>query len=122
MSPHLVTAPADETYGSLEPRLVEADPSTATSLSAQQASDLLDWASAGRTPDPSPVLGPLAAHPTSAAQGPPTLLGCSDRTDGGRRRARSQQPRSHSSRPAALRPSRRIPGNRAVDAGELLHH
>ena len=41
MTPHLVTAPADETYGSPEPRLVEADPSTAASLSAQQASDLL---------------------------------------------------------------------------------
>jgi hypothetical protein len=41
MSPHLVTAPADETYRPPEARLAEADPSMTTGVTAQQASDLL---------------------------------------------------------------------------------
>ena len=41
MTPHLVTAPAEESYGQPEPRLVDADPRMAIGLTAQQASDLL---------------------------------------------------------------------------------
>jgi hypothetical protein len=41
MSPHLVTAPADEAYRPVDSRLADADPSTVTGLTAQQASDLL---------------------------------------------------------------------------------
>ncbi len=41
MSPHLVTALADEVYRSPEPRLADPDSSMATGLTAQQASELL---------------------------------------------------------------------------------
>lgn len=41
MSPHLVTAPADEAYRSPESRLADLEPSRATGLTAQQVSDLL---------------------------------------------------------------------------------
>jgi hypothetical protein len=41
MSPHLVTAPADEAYRPPESRLGDGFPSTLTGLTAQQASDLL---------------------------------------------------------------------------------
>lgn len=41
MSPYLVTTPADEAYRPPESRLAAADPSIVTSLTAQQASDLL---------------------------------------------------------------------------------
>ncbi len=41
MSPHLVTAPADDAYRPLEAHLADADPSIATGLSAQQTADLL---------------------------------------------------------------------------------
>lgn len=41
MSPHLVTAPAEEAYRSPESRLADLEPSRATGLTAQQVSDLL---------------------------------------------------------------------------------
>jgi hypothetical protein len=41
MSPHLVTASADEAYGQAETQLAEAVPEVASGFSAQQASDLL---------------------------------------------------------------------------------
>ena len=41
MSPHLVTAAADEAYRPPESRLGDGDPSNPTGLTAQQASDLL---------------------------------------------------------------------------------
>jgi hypothetical protein len=41
MTPHLVTAPADEAYGPVENRLIDADPTILPGLTAQQASDLL---------------------------------------------------------------------------------
>jgi hypothetical protein len=40
VSPHLVTAPADEGYGSPESPLADVDPNTATGPTAQQVSDL----------------------------------------------------------------------------------
>ena len=106
MSPHLVTAPADETYGSPESRLVRCGPEHGDRPFRTAGERFARWASSGRTPNPSPVLGPQVAHPASAAQGPPTLLGW-QRSNG--RRPPSERARSNlAATPAVRRPYGRI--------------